>query len=167
MTRCTQPAQAPSQKTIDGDPSDWIGVSPRIGGATVLSAGELIHNDFLFDAYGADDGVDAQRLELLEPLADIDALFQAAGDQFGLPPPIGALDHYGNTTALEDEADLYELRWAADDERVWLLARFTTLTDPAKAALLVLLDGVEVAQSAGTATLNLSPGEHSVVLQAP
>ena len=147
LVRCIAPAQTPSAKTADGRIEDWIGQPSAIGGTTRLDAGESIHTDFLFDAYGADDGRDAQRLTLLNPLAAIDArigrfdaLLQAAGDQLGVPEPIGARDHYGNTTGLADEADLAEVRWAVQGQSVFLLARWTTLTDPARAALLVLLD---------------------------
>jgi hypothetical protein len=139
--------RAPSAKVVDGDPSDWIGKPTRFGGTLRLDAGEMIYTDYVFDAYGADDGVDAQRLALLDPLAELeertyrlDQLFQAAGDQFGAPAPIGALDRYGDTTSLNDQADLSELRFAADANNVYLLARFTTLTDVTKPALLVLLD---------------------------
>ncbi|MEN8720837.1 MAG: hypothetical protein ABF296_11310 [Oceanococcaceae bacterium] len=44
---------------------------------------------------------------------------------------------------LADEADLFEVRWAAADDAVYLLARWTTLTDSDRAQLLVLLDTVE------------------------
>jgi dienelactone hydrolase len=149
LIRCPAPRRMPSLKAIDGDPQDWIGELPRFGGALRLDAGELIYNDYLFDAYGADDGVDAERLLRLEPLASIDqrfqrfdALSQALGDQLDVPSPIGAEDRYGNTAGLADEADLHELRWAVQGDEVLLLARWTTLTDPAKAALLVLIDDV-------------------------
>lgn len=139
--------RTPSAKIVDGDPSDWIGTATHFGGTQRLDAGEMIYTDYAFDAYGADDGVDAQRLQYLDPLAQweqrtyrLDQLFQAAGDQFGASTPIGALDRYGDTTDLNDQSDLYELRWAADATNAYLLARFTTLADPAKPALLVLLD---------------------------
>ncbi len=147
LARCAAAVKTPSAKIVDGDPSDWIGEPSRTGGTTRMDAGESIHTEFLFDAFGADDGSDAQRFALLEPLAGIDArigrfemLFQALGAEFGVPPPLGALDRYGNTTTLGDEADLREVRWAAQREAVYLLAQWTTLTDPAKAVLLVLLD---------------------------
>lgn len=147
---CGQSAGTPGPKNIDGDPADWVGQPSRIGGSTRLYAGELIHSDFLFDAYGADDGTDAQRLALLDPLASIDArirrfdaLLQAGGDQLGVPEPIGASDRYGNSLGLDAEADLYEVRWAAEGDSVYLLARWTTLTDPAKAQLLVLIDNAD------------------------
>jgi hypothetical protein len=142
-----QPARAPSAKTVDGDPSDWIGAPTRLGGTARLDAGEYIYSDYLFDAWGADDGGDAQRLALLDPLAEVeprtfrfDQLFQAAGDQFGAPQPVGTPDHYGDATGLGDEADLYDLRWAADADTVFLLARFSALTDAARPGLIVMLD---------------------------
>jgi poly(3-hydroxybutyrate) depolymerase len=148
-------ARTPSAKIVDGDPSDWIGAPTMLGGNMRLDAGELVYTDYVFDAYGADDGVDAQRLEVLDPLAEweertyrMDQLFQAAGDQFGAPAPIGALDRYGDTTSLGDQADLQELRLAADAGNVYLLARFTTLTDPARPALLILLDDDATAHDA-------------------
>lgn len=147
LARCAAPAKTPSTKVVDGDPADWIGEPSRTGGTTRLDAGESIHTEFLFDAYGADDGTNAQRLALLSPLAQIDAriarfdiLFQAAGDQLGVPAPIGAEDTYGNTVELADEADLREVRWAVQSSSVLLLARWSSLTDPAHATLLVLLD---------------------------
>lgn len=155
LYECTPRPGRASPKTVDGDPADWVGQATRLGGTTRLDAGELIHSDFLHDAYGADDGGDAQRLALLDPLAAIDArlsrfdaLMQAAGDQFGAPPPVGALDHYGNAVDLDAEADLYELRFAADEEAVYLLARWTALTNPDNAQLLLLL-GDPTAEPAG------------------
>jgi hypothetical protein len=147
LIRSARAARRPTAKVIDGSVDDWTGEPSLIGGTARLDGGELIYTDYLFDAYGADDGDDAQRLALLDPLAQIeprtfrfDQLFQAAGDQFDAPRPVGAPDHYGDATTLDTQADLTELRFAADGARVALLARFSTLTDAAKPALLVLLD---------------------------
>lgn len=166
LIRCAETPVTPSAKVVDGDPSDWTGEAPRFGGGTRLHSGELIHNDFVFDAYGADDGTDAERLDMIEPLTTVDARFfrydmlsQATGDQLDVPSPIGSVDTYGDSTELGDEADLYEVRWAADGAQVYLLARFTTLTDPAKAAVLVLIgsgNGGEVGFGSG-----LSSAVHS------
>lgn len=145
-----EPARTPSAKTVDGRIADWIGTPSYIGGNARWDAGEYIYTDYLFDAYGADDGVDQQRLSLLDPLTEaeprlfrIDQLFQAVGDQFGIPPPLGAIDHYGDTTELDAQADLSEVRWAADAGRVYLLARTTTLTEEAALGILLLLDRTE------------------------
>lgn len=166
LARCAAPAKTPSLKSVDGNPADWIGEPSRTGGTTRMDAGESIHTEFLFDAYGADDGTNAQRLALLTPLAQIDArvarfdiLFQAAGDQLGVPAPIGAEDTYGNTVELSDEADLREVRWAAQQSAVLLLARWSSLSDPAHAVLLVLLDSA--ADDGAQREVGLGTGLHT------
>lgn len=140
-------SREPSKKLVDGKIGDWIGAASHFGGSARWDAGEYIYSDYLFDSYGADDGVDQRRDALLDPLAEfeprtvrLDQLFQALGDQFGAPPPLGALDRYGDTTGLDAQADLSEVRWAADAEHAYLLARMTTMADDAAPALLVLLD---------------------------
>src|SRR3954451_7706633 len=60
---------APMGKTIDGDPSDWTGTAPGFAGFTAYSHGELVHTDYLFDAYGADDGDDVDRVSRNDQLA--------------------------------------------------------------------------------------------------
>jgi dienelactone hydrolase len=140
------PDRTPTSKAVDGDIGDWVGEPSRIGGTARFDAGEHIYSDFLFDAYGADDGGDAERLAVLGPLAEaesrtarIDQLFQAAGSQFGAPRPFGASEHYGDATRIDD-ADLSEVRWAAQDGDLHLLARLTTMLDAEVPALLVLAD---------------------------
>lgn len=135
--------QQPSVKTVDGQIGDWIGEPSLIGGTARLSAGEHIYSDYLFDDFGADDGDDAQRLAILGPLAEAesrtaraDQLFQAAGDQFDAPRPVGAPDRYGDGERTE-AADIREVRWAADGDSVDLLVRTTTMTDD-RLAVLVL-----------------------------
>ena len=138
----------PSAKTVDGDPSDWLGRSPHIGGSQTVFAGEHIYTDFIFDARGADDGDDARRIALLGPLVEIndrarriDQLEQAVGDQLGVPRPVGALDSYGDN-GLAPAADLHQLRWASDGQQLYLLATLVNLGDetPEAADLLVLVD---------------------------
>ncbi len=138
----------PSAKTIDGNPADWQGQSPRIGGSQILQAGEHIYTDYLFDAFGADDGEDARRMSALLLLGQInnrtervDALQQAAGDQLGVPQPAGSrADHYGDATSREDGLDLTEVRWAADADHLFLLARVAKLMDSNNLTLIVLAD---------------------------
>src|SRR5687768_7955991 len=48
-----------STKTVDGNPSDWIGEITRVGGSSIYSHGEYVYQDFLMDDWGADDGFDA------------------------------------------------------------------------------------------------------------
>jgi S-formylglutathione hydrolase FrmB len=138
----------PAAKTIDGNPADWQGQSARIGGSQILQAGEHIYTDYLFDAFGADDGDDARRMAALLLLGQVnnrtervDALQQAAGDQLDVPQPAGSrADHYGDATNREDGLDLTELRWAADADNLFLLARVAKLMDGNNLTLIVLAD---------------------------
>jgi hypothetical protein len=51
-------------RVVDGRFSDWTGRLPGFGGALVYSRGELVYQDHIFDAYGADNGQDAQRMSV-------------------------------------------------------------------------------------------------------
>lgn len=168
--------RVPSAKVIDGDPSDWIGRAGGISGTSVWDAGEHIHTDFLFDAHGADDGGDAQRLAdfadafyAVDRAWRIDQLLRTSGSQLGVPEPIGAPDQYGDEGGL-DVADLREVRWAAtgDGQTLQFLARLTNLTDPAALGVLVLADlgdggGGEIGFGTGLATRRF---DRAVMLRA-
>src|SRR5688572_11856805 len=145
------PSRAPSAKTVDGFAGDWRGRLPRFGGAVLYSRGELLYQDHLFDAWGADDGRDAQRLAVQDPLLEalpetyrIDPALQAnLPGEFGLPAP-EQLEFSTNYGDLEDAdaADLSQFRLAATGKNLFVLARTTTmLADaPVRSAVLVLLD---------------------------
>lgn len=149
-------AGTPAAKTVDGDPSDWVGHASRLGGTTVLDRGELIYQGFLFDDFGADDGKDAQRNQDLTPVYEdeprterVEALTQAAGEQFGADeqdPTDGYLTgpaNYGDAVypaGTEGQADLVELRLAADDGNLYVMARTTAMADASVPALVLLLD---------------------------
>jgi dienelactone hydrolase len=133
---------------VDGDLSDWQGRATRFGGSSVLSHGELVYQDHIFDAYGADDGRDAKRLSIQDPLAAllpetyrIDPTLQYVPQEFGIPTPpnLTYYTHYGDLPRT-DEADLSEFRVGVDADSLWLAARTTTMTAAAPTALLVLLD---------------------------
>ena len=166
------PRRTPSDKTVDGRVGDWKGQSSGIGGTSRLHSGEHIYTDFLFDDFGADDGDDADRLQILTPLAQaesrtarLDQLFQAAGDQFDAPRPVGAPDHYGDLERA-NTADLREVRWATDGDQAYLLARTTTLVDR-ELGVLVLIDrdAEEAAYDIGFGTdLKTTRFEHAVLL---
>jgi enterochelin esterase-like enzyme len=139
----------PTAKTADGDLSDWVGEASHVGGATVWDAGEHIYSDFLFDAHGADDGRDRDRLERFagalyteERAWRLDQLLRTSGSQLGVPEPIGAPDEYGDVPGGLEVADLREVRWAADrpGKRLALLARVTNLTEASRLGVLVLAD---------------------------
>jgi pimeloyl-ACP methyl ester carboxylesterase len=141
------PAVTPSAKIVDGAIGDWIGESARSAGKHVLSAGELIYSDHLFDAHGADDGFDADRVATLGPIEDavpqtyrIEPLLQAdAPGEVGAPNPYPAEEQYGDA-GMQARADLVEVRLAADDDTVYVLARTSAMTSATDTALLILAD---------------------------
>src|SRR5205823_9586061 len=88
----TAGAKRAGPHVADGNLADWVGTPTSYGGTAAYSRGEYIYTDHLFDAYGADDGRDAQRDQVLDPLAQAapstyraEPLFQA-----NLPGEIGA-----------------------------------------------------------------------------
>ena len=144
-------AVAPAPKTIDGLIGDWTGEGPGFSGTIVRSHGELVYTDHLFDAFGADDGKDAERLQTMQPVSDgvpetyrLEALAQndPAGE-FGIPAPeqLRYKTNYGDLERV-DAADLSEVRVApaADGTAIDVLARTTTLKSASDNAILVLLD---------------------------
>src|SRR3954451_2492412 len=141
--------QPEGARTIDGDTSDWNGREPGFGGAIAYSRGELVYEDHIFDPYGADNGQDAQRLSVLDPLTAavpeayrLDPSYQYVPGEFGVPTgPFVTETHYGDVPRA-DEADLSEVRLGANDAGgLDVLARTTTMKDDAPGtALLVLLD---------------------------
>jgi S-formylglutathione hydrolase FrmB len=138
LTRALEPASLPDRR-VDGLLGDWRGKLVNFGGSSFLSRGELVYQDHLFDAYGPDDGRDAQRLAVQDPLAEeipdtyrIDPALQAnLPGEFGLPAPseLEYSSNYGDLDHL-DLADLSELRLALSKRRLWLLARTTTMLPP-------------------------------------
>jgi dienelactone hydrolase len=151
------PRVVPAVKKVDGRIGDWRGHLPGFGGAALYSAGELLYQDHLFDAYGADDGRDAERLAIQDPLAEafpetyrIDPALQAnLPGEFGLPAP-SELEYSTNYGDVEDaaQADLSELRFAASRRDLFVLARTTTMLagppgekqEPLRTGLLALID---------------------------
>lgn len=140
----------PTAKTVDGNISDWVGLSSMYGGTIVYSGGELIYQDHIFDAHGPDDGRDASRFEKTDPLEEaypgayrIDAMAQAdAPGQLGAPTPeqLQYGESYGDANDHQDRSDLLEVRAALSGSDLALLARTTTMTAANDTALLVLAD---------------------------
>ncbi|HYD09326.1 MAG TPA: prolyl oligopeptidase family serine peptidase, partial [Acidimicrobiales bacterium] len=174
------PAEAPSTKVVDGAIDDWIGTASGFGGTVVLSRGELIYTDHLFDAYGADDGGDAERLGVLDPLADaapetyrLDPVFQqdiagelgAPTDDVPLPASLRAEEMYGDLDHA-DAADLVEVRVAADDSHLYLLARTTTMHAGDEPALRVSIDGVEQVLVPGAPDVAFGPDGWTNAIEA-
>lgn len=145
-------AIAPSNKTVDGELSDWIGTPTRLGGTAIYSAGEYVYQDYLSDDHGADDGRDAERLRTLDPLREteprtyrLEVVAQVAGDEFELegPPLVSAKVRYGDADVparVAHQADIEETRIAADRDRLLFLVRTTGMTVEPGTVVLLLLD---------------------------
>ena len=183
------PAVTPTAKTVDGDTSDWVGTPIRISGGSHYDRGELLHTDFLWDAYGADrkkevvldyefgeavigEVSDVERWELFgsafyeETRANrLDDLLRTSGSQLGVPEPIGASDNYGDSGDL-NIGDITDLRLAADDEDVFVLVRTANMADPDDLVVLLLADTDPAAGSTADPALGL-PDDHryDVVLE--
>lgn len=135
-------------RKLDGSADDWQGELPGFGGALLYSAGELVYQDHLFDATGADEGQDAGRAAIVDQgnsflpqLYRVDAAaLQYAPGELGVPTgPFISRTETGGLPSQE-EADLSELRLTTDARGdLWVLGRTTTMktTD---SALLLLLD---------------------------
>src|SRR3954463_3081760 len=118
-------------RRVDGSATDWRGQLPGFGGAVQYSRGELVYQDHIFDAYGPDNGQDAQRLAVQDPLAQavpetyrVDPALQYVPEEFGIPlGPFTFNVHYGDLEH-QDQADLSQVRLGTDTARnLWLLAR--------------------------------------------
>src|SRR4051794_1151290 len=143
------PARADGPRRVDGRAGDWGGTSPGFGGALAYSHGELVYQDHVFDAYGADNGQDAQRMAVEDPaqaavpeIYRVDPALQYVPQEFGIPTGPFTFDtHYGDLQHV-DQADLEQLRLGTGaDGGLWVLARTTTMPDAGPpTALLVLLD---------------------------
>jgi hypothetical protein len=166
-TRTALDPVAPAAKTLDGHVGDWAGEGPGFAGTIVRSHGELIYTDHLFDAYGADDGRDAERLRTLGPTQEavpetyrLEALLQndPAG-QFGAETPeeLEYRTNYGDLER-EDRADLSEVRLAAGGDATWLLARTTTMASAAESAALLVLVDTDPAAPAGPRAVPFGSG---------
>jgi dienelactone hydrolase len=170
------PARRAQVKTIDGLTSDWKGVPTGFGGTVTRSRGELIYTDHLFDAYGADDGQDAERLARLEAVSGpvpetyrIEPVFTSdLAGELGLPEVevLAADDRYGNADRV-DVADLLEVRVGATADALQILVRTTTMRAAGDTAVVVLLDTVPGAAARpvpfGTG-LTTSAGDVAVLL---
>ena len=143
------PRRRAPERTIDGDTADWPGRLPGFGGTLVRSRGELVYQDHIFDAWGADNGQDRDRLAVQDPVTAafpeayrVDPALQYVPEEFGIPlGPFTFSTHYGDLPH-EDQADISELRvGAADGDAIDVLARTTTMSDTSpQTALLLLFD---------------------------
>ncbi len=103
------PAVATAPHRVDGRIDDWHGATTELGGTWQVSSGELVYQDHLFDDLGPNTNRRGQQHGTVE---------NPKGD-YRYPTDEG---RYGYNAA-----DLQELRLAADDDNLWLLARMSTL----------------------------------------
>ena len=118
----------PRLRAADGRLGDWRGRSTRLSGQTIVSRGELIHTDYLYDDHGPDldgaPGMPAYRAALSPVTGD----YTYPADE----------ERYGNNAA-----DLRELRVAVDEDTLHLLVSLQTMkaADAAIATLAIDADG--------------------------
>ncbi|HWH29597.1 MAG TPA: prolyl oligopeptidase family serine peptidase [Mycobacteriales bacterium] len=148
--------ERPVAKTVDGDTADWVGEAPGLSGFTAYSRGELVHTDYLFDAFGADDGDDAERVARNDALAEVHPGFYRLeptyqydiGGELGAPTGELGVEgerQYGDAQDVDGRghvaaADLRELRVAASRDDLLVLASTTTMTGEQAGAVLLLAD---------------------------
>jgi hypothetical protein len=121
-------AAAPSHRA-DGNLSDWSGVPTMLAGETRVSQGELIHDDYLYDDYGADINGGANQPDFRSNLAPTrgDYRYPAANQT--------EINTYGYNAA-----DLREFRVAADSRGLHLLVFLQTMKVPDATAVTVAID---------------------------
>ena len=102
---------------IDGRVSDWVGASPMIGGQSVVSQGEFIYQDYIYDDLGAN--LEHARL----PNDSLRMATRAGG---------GGTYYYPNDPGryASNAADIFQFRAKEVGDRVNLLVRLTTLVEP-------------------------------------
>jgi poly(3-hydroxybutyrate) depolymerase len=101
--------QATLKRVVDGRVGDWVGVTSRYGGTWQLSHGEFVYQDHIFDDLGAETRTrSAQHGTVSPPAGD----FRYPADE----------KRYG-----ANAADFLEVRFAADRDSLWILARMNTL----------------------------------------
>jgi hypothetical protein len=170
-----RPGDQPA-RVVDGRFGDWQGRASGFGGSSIYSRGELVYQDHLFDAFGADNGQDVQRQGVLDPLGELvpetyraEPALQYLPGELGIDVPGYDLKTNYGDLALVEHADLSELRVAADADALWLLARTTTMTEAGRTALLVLLDtaaGGEARDVPFNSGVASTRAEHALLLTA-
>jgi poly(3-hydroxybutyrate) depolymerase len=131
-------AAAQRSRRADGRIGDWAGVRTGFAGAATYSRGEYVYEDHLWDAYGATDAAGAGRAEILDRLTQADpTLFRA--EAVALYAPTGT--NYG-AGPFDPVADLTEVRVAAAESAITLVARTVVMSEADRPAILVLADTV-------------------------
>ncbi len=122
-----------------------------VAGQSHYSDSGHVYYDYVYDAWGADDGTDARRLavtllagSIYSRAERLDALSQALGQQFGAPEPAGVPDRFGDGNATADGRDMFRVEWSAvDADTLALAVEFTRLERAENANVLLLIDNAE------------------------
>lgn len=160
------PSVPPGSKVVDGEPADWVGEPTGFGGTAVYSAGEYVYQDHLFDARGADDGTDAERIATYDALTATEErtyrveplIGQDAPSQFGIDTPAQLKgDEYYGDFPLTMTADIVETRFAVDGGDLVGLVRTSEMLADTDTHVIVLADtapgsGVALPAAWGLAT---------------
>jgi dienelactone hydrolase len=119
------PASAATWHRADGNLSDWTGDPTMLSGQTRISNGELIHDDWLYDDYGA----------------DLDQATNPPAFRAALAPTQGDYRYPTNSARYGyNAADLRELRVAADSSGIHLLVYLETAKQRDAAAFTLAID---------------------------
>lgn len=145
-----------------------------VAGQSHYSDNGHVYYDYVYDAWGADDGTDARRLAATLLVASVnsrterlDALAQAAGQQFDAPAPVGVPDRFGDGNNTADGRDIYRVEWAAvDSDTLALEVEFTRLQDANNANLLLLVDTGDGATDLSAHGLNTQRFDQAILLNA-
>lgn len=147
------PDEAPPStvRRVDGELGDWAGVSPMIGGESVMSRGEFIYQDYIHDDAGA--------AVLRDPDAVVDQNYhgglQPAGTYFYPNNP----QRYGSNAA-----DLFQFRAARLGDSVYFLVHLNTLLAPDSTVVGIALGNDETTPMAWPLGAGLStPGTQHVL----
>ena len=114
---------APHHRRADGKISDWSGKSTQLGGTSQYSAGEFVYQDHIYDDLGAETRQRSQQHGTVAGAPQGD--YRYPTDE----------ERYGNNAA-----DLLELRFAADHNALWILARLNTLKAPDTTVVAIGID---------------------------
>jgi len=129
------PADTARPRTADRSIRDWIGRRTGYAGATTYSRGELVHEDHIWDGFGASDPARESSTRLLDAIVAQDPNLYRPQSAFA----IAGFGAYGGGP-MDLVADITEVRVAAQRDRVTLLARTVIMTATEQPAVLVLVD---------------------------
>lgn len=162
-------AGAATEKVIDGRTADWVGESPMIGGASTVSQGEYVYQDYIYDDLGA-YVLAARNASGINGMYEIDSdtptvTMNLRGNTE--KRPIGTFvypddeSRYGNNAA-----DLFQFRASRVGDRVNFLVVLTTLLRPDTTVVGIALggDGAELVEWPHGAKLKTPGTQHVLTL---